>query len=192
MRIILEDILEDAEIVINGTVYNKEETHPNFFTVADVFMHYQGTQEWDGIIPTIQKWFYGSMVKTAWCATSMCWVLAQLGLRQYTLQGKSDNVFNLNTRLRDAVSHGRCDEKKIEDIKYGDIIIFSWDGNFRPDSSKHVTSAIKLDGDHIKCIGGNQSNGINVASYDIHKIYAVYRPHYEQGTLKSLEDLPSA
>lgn len=192
MRIILEDIPEDAEIVINGCVYNKEETHPKYFTVTDVFMHYQGTQEWDGIIQTIQKWFYGSMIKAPWCATSLCWALAQLGLREYTLKGKSDNVYDLNERLRNAVSHGRCDEKKIEDIKYGDILIFSWDGDFKPNSSKHVSSAVKADGCYVKCIGGNQSDGIKVAAYDMNKIYAVYRPHYERGTLKSLEDLPSA
>lgn len=192
MRIILEDIPDDAEIVINGKIYNKEVTQPKYLTVTDVFMHYQGAQEWDGIIQSIQKWFYGTMAKTSWCATSMCWALAQLGLRQYTLQGKSDNVFALNARLRDAVSHDRCTEKKIEDIKYGDIIIFSWDGDFRPDSSKHVTSAIDRYGGKVKCIGGNQSNGINLAIYDTDKIYAVYRPHYAQGTLKSLEDLPSA
>lgn len=192
MRIILEDIPEDAEIVINGALYNEEETPPKYFTVTDVFMHYQGTQEWNGIIPTIQKWFYGSMIKEPWCATSMCWALAQLGLREYTLKGKSDNVFNLNQRLRDAVSHGRCHAEKIDNIKRGDIIIFSWDGNFNLTSNKHITSAIKLEGDVVKCIGGNQSNGINITSYDTHKIYAVYRPHYEQGSLKSLEDLPSA
>lgn len=192
MRIILEDIPDDVEIVINGSAYNKEENRPKYFTVTDVFMHYQGVQEWDGIIPIIQKWFYGSMIKAPWCATSMCWALAQLGLREYTLKGKSENVYDLNERLKDAVSHGRCDEKKIDDIRYGDIIIFSWDGDFKPTSSKHVAGVIKLNGKNIKCIGGNQSDGINIADYDTHKIYAVYRPHYEQGTLKSLEDLPSA
>lgn len=192
MRIILEDIPDDADIVINGNHYNKEVTPSTALTATDVFKVYEGTQEWNGIIRTIQEWFYGAMSKTPWCATSLCWVLAQLGLREYTLRGKSDNVFDLNTRLADAVANDRCDTIGINNIKYGDIIIFSWSTPFSISAAKHVACAIKNNGNTVTCIGGNQSDSISVAEYSIDKIHAVYRPHYHKATLKNLEDLPSA
>lgn len=179
--------LELAELMYPETTMNS-----SYFTVTDVFEKYVGTREYDGIVAVIQKWFYGSLVKAAWCATSMCWCLAQLGLRAYTIDGKYENVYNLFTALTQGVKKGKCDiVTNVNQLKRGDIIVLNYSGNFTTTSSKHVTSFVRMENNQLVCLGGNQNDGINYRKYNSENIVGMFRPHYEKGTLKKLEDLPN-
>lgn len=183
------------EVYIDGVKYVPETvTEPDhkLYTVTDVYERYLGTQEYNGIVATIQKWYYGTIIHDSWCATSMCWALAQLGIREYTLQGKYENVYYMCDALWKAASAGRC--REIVDVNQmirGDIIIFAWDKNFSPTSSKHITSFVEFAKDGVKCLGGNQKDGINYAVYDSNKIEAIFRPDYAVGNIKNLEHLPN-
>lgn len=180
----------DVNITINGVDYVPVYI-PDYFTVADVFYHYAGVKEYDGIVAVIQKWYYGSLVKDSWCATAMSWALAQLGLRDYTLKGKFENVYLMNQALMKACSDGRCEQIPTGCYHYGDIIVLSFDDGFSITSNKHITSFVDWDGGlKIKCIGGNQNDGIFEKSYFVKDIVQAYRPNYYKGTLKKLANLP--
>lgn len=182
---VLEERLEADDITL-------DEEFSDVITLADVLDVYEGTREYQGIVEVIQKWYYGYVSKTAWCATAVCWALAQLGLRAYTLNGKTDNVYQLNTLLKASASKGKC--KLISDpleYKRGDIVILCFDSVFNVNASKHVTIFNRpLIGNKFEGIGGNQSDSIRYSNYDMNNIIAVYRPDYEMGTLETIETLP--
>ena len=62
-------------------------------------------------------------------------------------------------------------------IKRGDILFFLWEGDkMETSSKKHVTMCeCDSEGNNIICIGGNQSDGINTATYPRDKLYGVWR-----------------
>lgn len=175
---------------------NTAETPVNneYITLADVYEKYNGTVEYEGIIKNMQEWFYGSMVKSAWCATSLCWCLAQLGLLNYTIgkkQAAYENVYHLTL----ALISGTCDYIGYpEDLKRGDIVAFNFSGNFSPVSNKHITVVYKdYEGDgNLWCIGGNQSDKIQVTAYNARYIVHAFRPHYAMETVRKVELLPDA
>lgn len=165
----------------------------DLLTLADVFYHYDGTREYDGIVAVIQRWYYGFLIKEPWCATSLCWALAQLGLREYTLKGKMENVYFLNKALHEAVMDKRCESVTSEELQYGDIVILNFSSIFSSTASKHVTVFDRWETtEKFAGIGGNQDDSICVKAYSKNNIYACYRPHYFKGTLKKLGDLPDA
>ena len=56
---------------------------------------YVGTVEYEGIVKTIQEWYYGSLVKAAWCATAISYFADRNGLPVT----KAENVLNLLNNL---------------------------------------------------------------------------------------------
>lgn len=63
-------------------------------TLADIISNYIGTKEYDGIVATIQKWYYGELVKTSWCATAISYFSNQIGVLEQ-IGGKNENVYNM-------------------------------------------------------------------------------------------------
>lgn len=164
--------------------YKKQNTvNKKQLTVADWFEKYEGVKEYDGIVATVQKWFYGTLVKSAWCATSMSYALAQLGLLKYTIGTKEDNCYNFYEKAKKCKT---CIFLPLDgDFLRGDILIFKWDiGEFSPDSSKHITSVYNYtqsSEEYIPCIGGNQNDSIKVSYYHRTKLVAALRPCYNLG-----------
>lgn len=185
MNGVLEERLEADDI-------NADEEYIDEITLADVLDVYEGTREYEGIVEIIQKWYYGYLSQTAWCATTICWALAQLGLRVYTLNGNTDNVYQLDILLKASAKKGNC--KLIlnpAEYKRGDIVILCFDSVFNLTASKHVTVFNRpLIGNKFEGIGGNQSDSIRYSNYDMSNIIAVYRPYYDMGTLETIETLP--
>lgn len=165
-----------------------------YLTLADVMEKYGGTQEYDGAVGECQKWFYGTLVEEPWCATWLCWCLTQLGLRNYTIKTKTDNVFVLFGLLNDSVNRGSC--KRImnpEDMKRGDIVILNFSEMFSTTANKHVTVYTGKDtSSKFEGIGGNQDDSVCKKYYDISNIYAIFRPDYTKEAVNSLEMLPDA
>lgn len=162
-------------------------------TLADVFEHYYGTKEYNGIVAVIQRWYYGSLVKDSWCATSLSWCLAQLGLMAHTIGKKYENVYHLYNALVEHEKKGNVSRETYESIKRGDIVIFKWEDKFAVNSKKHVSvyTGFKIE-DVIECIGGNQDDAIMNKGYKKENIVAIFRPQYEKGTLSSVRYLPDA
>lgn len=161
-------------------------------TLYDIFKHYEGKGEDSVIYETIQRWYYGSFVKDAWCATAMSWALYQLGILKETIHKKCENVYLMTKELWTAVLEGSVTEISDKDIIKGDIVIFSWDGNFGITSKKHCAVACGTPHNgYITVIGGNQDDSICQKGYSIDSIVTAFRPDYTKVTLKSLEGLPN-
>ena len=85
--------------------------------------------------------------ETAWCAIFMNWVAMKDGYER--------------THLPNARSWLKIGEK-IETPHVGDVVIFkrgnsTWQG--------HVALFVRVDGEYIYCLGGNQSNQVKISKY---------------------------
>lgn len=176
-------------VIIDGVEYiPKPTTEAKDLTVLDVFQPFLGTKEYKGIVEVIQKWFYGSAVQAAWCATSMSWALAQLGLMKKSLGTKQDNVYYFEQALQ---KQGVTKVAGIDQAKSGDIVILNMSAKWSPSASKHVTAYTgKRDGDLIYCIGGNQSDHLQESAYKLANVRSIWRPAYGTGGVSNLNHLP--
>lgn len=148
-------------------------------TLADMFEPYIGVTEWNGIVRTIQEWYYGGLVKASWCATSVSYFANQMGILMQ-LGGKNENVNQM--RLSCAGSgYGTYFDNPPSQLRRGDILFWLWSGSVMSNSSnKHVGVCYDDTTDTIiPCIGGNQSDMICVQNYRRSALYAVFRPTYE-------------
>jgi len=99
-----------------------------------------------------------------WCASFICWVLEKVGL-------KSTN----SKRARSFEDLG--EHVSIEDFLPGDILVFYRNG--LASGQGHVTIGLKITkscfGDKAYCLGGNQSDAVNVTKYPLNKLTAIRR-----------------
>ena len=158
-------------------------------TVTDAFEQYKGTKEYDGIVATIQRWYYGDLVKASWCATSMSYFANQLGILDQ-LGGKNENVYSMMRaceKTHERTGRGQFFYKKDIPADYviprGAVIFLLYSSApMTTGSQKHVTSChgiTKWKGTgSIKCLGGNQSDAIRITSYSQENIYAIFVPDY--------------
>lgn len=169
-------------VIIDGVDYVPKTTNvaTNKTTIVDELSKYRGTKEYNGIVNTIQTWFYGSCVKAAWCATcisyfaNLCGILEQIG-------GKNENVYKMmlackKSRPEQFYSRGNLPQT----IKKNDILFWLWNGDMMTvDSSKHVGVAeYDSSNETIYCLGGNQKDKICTLAYERKYLYAVFRPNY--------------
>lgn len=150
---------------------------PIALNTADFLARYEGAKEYDSVVSTIQKWYYGSLVKAPWCATCMSWALAMLGVRVE----KAENVYTLMRNCQYAATQGYgtfYSKSELPELKRGDVCFLLFSGTtMTTTSKKHVTAFIEKPSDErIRCIGGNQSDQIRVTDYASSTLYAMYRP----------------
>lgn len=172
------------KVIIDGIEYVPKEKTTNK-TLADLFEAHLGATEYQGIVSTIQKWYYGSVIKASWCATSVSYFLSRMGLLKYTLGEKQENVKLLYNAL---IKTGTAKKiSKDEALKRGDILIYKWDkGEFTTTCSKHVSVCYEntpKTSKMIKSIGGNQNDSINVSSYSRDYLVCAFRPDYSKSTI---------
>lgn len=147
--------------------------------IFDGFDENRNIIEYTGIVGDIQKWYYGSLVKDAWCATSMCYFANKVGALD-AIGGKNDNVNQMRLACQKAALEGKgiyySREQLPDRIPQYAILFWLWSGSEMTDgSSKHVGMAeFASGGDIIYCIGGNQSNKICTKAYARKDLYAIY------------------
>ena len=147
--------------------------------IFDGFDANRNVKEYDGIVGDIQKWFYGSLVKDSWCATSMCYFANKAGCLD-AIGGKHDNVYDLMNAcmVADAKGYGKFYDKAHlpHRIPQYAILFWLWSGTtMTAGSRKHVGMAeFASSGDTIFCIGGNQSDKICTKAYSRDNLYAIY------------------
>lgn len=172
-------------VVIDGIKYVPIQSITTYLTAADILEKYEGHKQWDNVVAGIQKWFYNSASypKTAWCATTVSWCLANLGILKMSMGSRQENVYHMYEQMS-----SRCINVPISDMKRGDIVFFCWDGvkNFHAGASKHV-SVYNGNGQFI---GGNQGQAIAKTAYNKEKICYIIRPPYEKSTVMKLSQLP--
>ena len=149
-------------------------------TIVDEFAKYIGVHEYDGIVAVIQRWYYGSLVKDAWCATSTSYFANVAGVLDQ-LGGKNEGVSEMMAATRRLhKTDGRFFEYPHipKDLKRHDVIFFKREGSSHV---AHCWQDTKYTGSGtIQVIGGNQSDMICVKGYRQECIQAVYRPLYEK------------
>lgn len=162
--------------------------------LADMFDRYVGIREWDETVGQIQTWYYGNYEKSSWCASSLSYMANMLQYDQDTtfldlMGGKNANVYYMMVSCHDNARAGVTEFYLRNEIPggvllRGDIIFWLWSGSMGPGANKHVgvcAQSVTLSaGATVKCIGGNQSNQVKVAStganyYRPDQIYAIYR-----------------
>lgn len=149
-------------------------------TIVDEFNKYIGTVEYNGIVATIQTWYYGTLVKDAWCATSTSYFANVAGILDQ-LGGKNEGVYEMMNACRALhKTDGRFwDYPNIpRDLKKHDIIFFKRSGmshvaHLWCDQTYTGTGTINV-------LGGNQSDMICKKDYKQIGIQAVYRPKYAE------------
>lgn len=163
------------ELIIN----NNRIVKPNM-TIATELAKYRGTHEYDGIVADIQNWFYGSLVKSSWCATTISYFANKLGILSQ-LGGKNANVYNMMVSCQKASPSQFYTKDRLPKKIYKDDILFMlWEGDtMTATSSKHVCVAeYDSTGDEIFCIGGNQKDKVCTLKYKRENVYALFRPIY--------------
>lgn len=128
-----------------------------------------GTKEYDGIVAEIQKWYYGRLVKAAWCATCVsyfCYKYAKQGSFMQTHKYESCTAMRaalIKNNLYDSTKHYGGGNYK---AKIGDIVFISWKNN--PNSPDHVGFVHDIDHTtgELLVISGNSSDMIKVDAYN--------------------------
>lgn len=157
-------------------------------TLTDWFDKYKGVKEYNGIVAIIQQWYYGSLVKDSWCATSVSYAAHCLGLLSQ-IGGKNENVYYMmkacQEHWKDTGEGLFLTKKQLPGarLRRGTIVFMLNSGTvMNAGSNKHVTTSYKdfaYRGDGtFEALGGNQSDGIILKAYSQSKIYAVYYPMY--------------
>lgn len=129
-------------------------------TIADFMEQKEGAKEWDSTVTEIQKWFYGNLSKTAWCATSLSYFADIANVGEQT--GRFENVDSMkdfmNTRkmLDCTAIYGGGNYK----AKRGDIIFFSSYHSFKDCTHVGVVQEIDHTTGSVKWIGGNTDDSI--------------------------------
>lgn len=139
-------------------------------TMVRLLAEHRGDVEYSGMVETIQKWYYGSLVKASWCATTISYLLAKVNINI-----KAENVKTLLDKITASGQFDILDNKA--NIRRGDILFWLWNGSvMTTSSSKHVGLA-EYDSttDIIYCLGGNQKDKICTLAYNRKFLYKIAR-----------------
>lgn len=99
--------------------------------------------------------------ETPWCASFVCWCLETSGIK--------------STRSASARSFERWGrEVPLSQARLGDIAVF-WRGS-RNGWKGHVGFYSGRDNGHIRVLGGNQSNAVNISKYSESQLLSIRRP----------------
>ena len=164
----------DARTVTPMTADNAESVGEK---IAAGFEVNVGVKEYDGIVATIQTWFYGRLVKASWCATAMSYMMQAAGLAG--IREENVNLLRIACKAKALAGKGTFyDKSKLPlEIRRGDVCFWLFDGSTMTNTSKKHVNVCTTDtsGQTIQCIGGNQDDMICTKPYKRSYLYAVYR-----------------
>lgn len=132
----------------------------NGLTLADKMEQYEGAAEYEGIVAEIQKWFYGYVSRTSWCATCVSYFANLLGIGNQV--GKYENVdkmkenFNARGFLDCTKNYGGGNYQ----AKRGDVVFFSDNHTYADCTHVGVVQSINHQTGELQWIGGNTSDKI--------------------------------
>lgn len=147
--------------IIDGVPYSlQDKAYKEPRTLADAFEDYLGAREYEGIVANIQRWFYGSLVKAPWCATSVSYFAHQLCIDKQT--GKFESVdamkdYMVRQNMLDCTANyggGNYMPKR------GDLVFHSSKKQFADCTHVSVVSSVNNSTGELIYVGGNQSDMI--------------------------------
>lgn len=137
-------------------------------TIADAMEAWAGAKEWDEKVTKIQTWFYGRLVKDAWCATGLSYFSAAVEKEDQT--GKFENVdlmkdhMNKLGRLDCTANYGGGAYRP----KRGDVVFMSSKHTYADCTHVGTVSAINHNTGEVticSCNDKNDSIGFQVRNY---------------------------
>lgn len=153
-------------VLVDGEQVYEKPSGAHKTDLAGLFEAYLGTKEYEGIVSVIQKWYYGTLVKDSWCATSVSYFANLCGLSEVV--GKYENVDKMKEHMN---SIGRLDCTKLYGgghykPKRNDIVFMS--SRYEYDDCTHVMVVSEVDNNTgaIKCVGGNTGDAIAFRNYN--------------------------
>lgn len=145
--------------------------------IAAGFEVNKGVKEYDGVVATIQTWFYGHLVRASWCATAMSYMMQAAGLPG--VREENVNLLRITCKAKALAGNGTFyDKSKLPaTIRRGDVCFWLFNGDTMTNTSKKHVNVCTADtsGQTIQCIGGNQDDMICTKPYERNQLYAVYR-----------------
>lgn len=146
-----------GEISVDGVVVYRE---PRGKTIADYMEMCEGAKEWDATVQAIQRWYYGEMVKDAWCCTGLSFFADKAGVSDRV--PKTENVdvlkdiMNSKGMLDCTERHGGGSYKP----KRGDIVFMSLKRQYADCTHVGVISSINLETGNVEVISCNCNDAI--------------------------------
>lgn len=170
-------IIDTDTMTITEYKEPEPEQEPAKKTPISILSAHLGEREYTGFVETIQRWYYGRLVKASWCATCASYILHLLGAGI----PKAENVYWLMVYCANTAKSGRgtfygAGGKLPDKLRPNDVCF--WLRSAPPmttGSKKHVNFCVSDDGDTVRCIGGNQDDCICIKDYNKRFLYAVYR-----------------
>lgn len=146
-----------TSLVIDGNEQIKKRS-----IISEEMCKYVGAKEYTGIVATIQRWYYGKLVRDAWCTTAISYFANLCGVSVQT--GKHENVDLLKVYMNNRKSLD-CTKRYgggTYKAKAGDIIFFSTKHLYK--DCTHVGAVIDINHSTgwVKWIGGNTGNTIAI------------------------------
>lgn len=145
--------------------------------LTQAFERYIGVKEYNGIVGVIQTWFYGTMVRAAWCATSMSYFANECGILDQ-LGGKNEGVWEMYNACKVAHKGGTFYDYGFipSTIPKGAVCFFLRNG------ASHVTTCYEARSytpqNYLLCLGGNQNDSICAKNYHMQNLQAIFIPDY--------------
>lgn len=145
-----------------------KQVYPNVSheTMADLFEQYLGVTEYNGVVIDIQTWYYGRLVKDAWCATSVSYFANKCGVSEQV--GKHENC----DRMKDYMNKkGTLHKTKKYGgngsyiPKRGDVVFMSSKNTYS--DITHVGVVSSINGDKLKVVSGNMKDMIQIDEYSL-------------------------
>lgn len=150
-------------------------------TIIEGFEKYIGVEEYDGIVATIQTWYYGKVQHSAWCATSESYFADKAGILDQ-LGGRQEGVYEMMMNCKRIHEDGNAKGTFYwygsfpDVIPKGAILFFQKLGVSHVSNAYEPTKYSKLG--WIQCLGGNQNDSICVKRYSMAAIQAIFIPDY--------------
>lgn len=147
-----------------GKLGDKADTNKS--DMADLFKAHEGTKEYTGIVETIQRWYYGRLVKAAWCATSLSYFAEKAGVADQT--GKHENVDRMKDymRSRDMLDCTKNYGGGHYKPKKGDVVFMSSKHTFADCTHVGVVSSVNNTSGDLWVISGNCDDAIKTKHYN--------------------------
>jgi uncharacterized protein (TIGR02594 family) len=123
------------------------------------------------------KNLFGWADSVPWCATFVCWVLEKVGMTSTnSASARSFENWGVSVRF---------------DPLPGDIVVF-WRDSLKSGKG-HVTIFLAKVGDMLYCLGGNQSDSVNISTYGTSKLRDIRRSSkaqdYSKDEINELREL---
>lgn len=163
---------DTGDCIINGERFKlvkpEEPKQTRRQDIADVMETMLGAVEWDDNVKKIQGWYYGRLVKAAWCATcvsycaAQCDVLGKLGGKHESCSKWIKDLIALN--LVDATPRYGGGAYK---AKRGDLLFIG--GTLASPDHIGAIAAIDHDTGVIKLVSGNSADSIRYSWHNYKK-----------------------